>query len=148
MNNSQAKCNDQSLIELLRAGDDADTQAMAAHLEHCLQCQTRMEVLAADPAEWRTARESLSSNQLDAFHDDDDEFAQTWTAKQRHRSQSAWNESVVKQLLSPPSHPEMLGRIGRYEVERVIGSGGMGVVFKAFDTDLNRPVAVKVLAPY
>lgn len=42
----------------------------------------------------------------------------------------------------------MLGRIGRYEVERIIGSGGMGVVLKAFNTELNRPVAVKVLAPY
>jgi serine/threonine protein kinase len=59
-----------------------------------------------------------------------------------------WTESMAKQLLSPPTHPEMLGRIGRYEVERLIGSGGMGVVFKAFDTELNRPVAIKLLAPY
>jgi len=42
----------------------------------------------------------------------------------------------------------MLGRIGRYDVERLIGSGGMGVVFKAYDTELHRPVAVKLLAPY
>lgn len=55
---------------------------------------------------------------------------------------------MARQLLSPPSHPEMLGRIGRYEVERLIGAGGMGVVFKAFDTELNRPVAIKVLAPF
>jgi serine/threonine protein kinase len=41
----------------------------------------------------------------------------------------------------------MLGRLGRYEIERLIGSGGMGVVFKGFDTELNRPVAIKVLAP-
>ncbi|MCA9178347.1 MAG: serine/threonine protein kinase [Planctomycetales bacterium] len=61
---------------------------------------------------------------------------------------AAWTESMARQLLSPPTHPEMLGRIGRYEVERLIGSGGMGVVFKAFDTELNRPVAVKALAPH
>ncbi len=35
-----------------------------------------------------------------------------------------------------------------YEIERLIGAGGKGVVFKAFDTDLNRPVAIKVLAPH
>ena len=38
--------------------------------------------------------------------------------------------------------------IGRYEVERLVGAGGMGVVFKAYDTELNRPVAIKVLAPF
>ncbi len=42
----------------------------------------------------------------------------------------------------------MLGRLGRYEIERVIGSGGMGVVLKTFDTELNRPVAIKVLAQH
>ena len=51
-------------------------------------------------------------------------------------------------FLSPPSHPEMLGQLGRYQIEQVIGAGGMGIVLKGFDTDLNRPVAVKVLAPH
>ena len=55
---------------------------------------------------------------------------------------------MARKLLSTPSHPEMLGRIGRYDVECLIGSVGMGVVFKAWDTELNRPVAVKLLAPY
>jgi serine/threonine protein kinase len=51
-------------------------------------------------------------------------------------------------FLAPPSHPELLGRLGRYEIERVIGSGGMGIVLKGLDTELNRPVAIKVLAPH
>jgi eukaryotic-like serine/threonine-protein kinase len=34
---------------------------------------------------------------------------------------------------------------GRYEIERVVGSGGMATVFRAFDTVLERPVALKVL---
>jgi serine/threonine protein kinase len=61
---------------------------------------------------------------------------------------TVWTETMARQLLGPPSHPEMLGRLGRYEVERLIGAGGMGIVFKAFDTELNRPVAIKVLAPH
>ena len=38
------------------------------------------------------------------------------------------------------------GMVGRYRVEGQIGAGGMGVVYKGFDTDLNRPVAIKTLS--
>ncbi|MGI8587201.1 MAG: protein kinase domain-containing protein [Chloroflexia bacterium] len=38
-------------------------------------------------------------------------------------------------------------RIGKYELERVIGRGGMAVVYLGRDTSLNRPVALKVLDP-
>ena len=41
----------------------------------------------------------------------------------------------------------MLGRIGTYEIIGLLGRGGMGVVFKAFDAVLNRYVAIKLLAP-
>jgi serine/threonine-protein kinase len=48
--------------------------------------------------------------------------------------------------LDPPAHPEHLGSLGEYEVTDWLGQGGMGTVFKAFDTSLNRFVAIKVLA--
>ena len=37
-------------------------------------------------------------------------------------------------------------RLGAYQIERRIGAGGMGEVYRAVDTRLNRPVAIKLLS--
>ena len=49
-------------------------------------------------------------------------------------------------FLRPADRPDLLGMLGDYEVQEVIGQGGMGVVLKAFEPALHRLVAIKVLA--
>lgn len=49
-------------------------------------------------------------------------------------------------FLAPPNRTGDLGSIDHYAIERVLGRGGSGVVFCAVDLELERPVAVKVLA--
>lgn len=47
-----------------------------------------------------------------------------------------------------PRHPVSLApgsRLGAYEIISLIGAGGMGDVYRACDTTLNRDVAVKIL---
>ncbi len=47
----------------------------------------------------------------------------------------------------PSDDPQSLGRLGAYELVGIVGRGGMGIVFKAFDRALNRFVAIKILDP-
>ncbi|MGE0547939.1 MAG: serine/threonine-protein kinase [Kofleriaceae bacterium] len=40
--------------------------------------------------------------------------------------------------------PQPTGALARYRMDRVVGAGGMGVVVAAHDTELDRPVAIKL----
>ncbi|MFO0901544.1 MAG: protein kinase [Pirellulales bacterium] len=147
--------------DALRSALDAEPSSLEFtdvmdHVEQCRSCQRRLDELAALPSEWMKVGDALSDEDFTASASaegtpgDDGLTGDTlpWRRPFRRLERAnGWTETMAKQLLSPPSHPEMLGRLGRYEVERLIGAGGMGVVFKAFDSELNRPVAVKVLTP-
>ena len=53
----------------------------------------------------------------------------------------------VNMAFLSPGGPNELGWLGQYRVLRLLGQGGMGIVFLAEDTHLQRPVALKVMPP-
>jgi hypothetical protein len=130
----------------LLADEEARVEASAAtHLDTCTECQARLTTLAADASVWSEAQSCLSGDgearwQPDTSQIDGELLEQGVRPSVVHE--------LITNLLDTPSHPEMLGRLGRYDIERVIGSGGMGVVLKAHDSELNRPIAIKLLAPH
>jgi WD40 repeat protein len=48
-------------------------------------------------------------------------------------------------FLSPSQGPGEMGRLGGYRVLSLLGAGGMGMVLKAEDPRLHRPIALKVM---
>jgi serine/threonine protein kinase len=64
-----------------------------------------------------------------------------------HRVADTEANSASYDFLAPPQEVDELGRLGAYRVLKVLGTGGMGVVFEAEDVQLKRKVALKVMPP-
>ena len=147
MTRHSGECSDRELALLLLSDEDESDAARATveHVETCAICQSRLGQFAADDSWWNDARAFLSSEFAFDWKPDLSRAAdETKSAAEKRGSLQA----AVRGLLGTPNHPEMLGRLGRYDIERIIGSGGMGVVLKAHDSELNRPIAIKLLATH
>ncbi|MEJ7637466.1 MAG: protein kinase [Singulisphaera sp.] len=114
---------------------EEEERALTDHLGVCESCQRALEGLAAKLPWWTNLRK-FAPRQTSSI-----EGGTTGPPEG-----AAMNE-VSLDFLAPTDDPRSLGRLGRYEVIGVVGRGGMGLVLKAFDSPLNRFVAVKVLAP-
>ncbi len=54
-------------------------------------------------------------------------------------------ELIGQRMLFPPPRPGLLAILDHYEILRVLGGGGMGIVLLARDSDTGRDVAIKLV---
>ena len=138
------------LLSLLQdEGESQKTKLIGEHLHQCEECRNALDAITAQSEIWAKTPKLLKDSELsDAINPDNiHEGTLAFSPDQPSDEDSSW-QYPFESLLDPPKHPEMMGRIGKYDVEREVGRGGMGIVLKAHDTELNRPLAIKILAPH
>lgn len=145
---------DESELRLFVTGilSAKETERIEGHLRGCGECRTRLdqqrrELGTPDPARntpgLDETREIPSSDRLAkealAFELD--------RAPSRAEPGRIIGQSGTYAFLAPAEKQGELGRMATYRVLRLIGSGGMGMVFEAEDVTLQRRVALKVMKP-
>ncbi|MHB8901478.1 MAG: protein kinase domain-containing protein, partial [Thermoguttaceae bacterium] len=140
-------CDDTRIARFLRSELTAEEERLfELHLDTCDTCSGKLGQSTAGAGQWQEVAELLRDEAIDL----EPLSAVLSDSGSGQVARHVVDDSVrrVLDLLHPTDDPQMLGRIGGYEVAGVIGSGGNGVVLKGHDRTLNRFVAIKLLAPH
>ncbi len=142
---------DTEITRLLADDLTADEQVhVEAHLTDCGMCRSRIDLLDDIPemqgiAGATTLLAMTESPRLRVVMERLLIESQLSTCSANFTASASRD---VLPILQPTTRPGFIGRLGDIEVLKVIGRGGMGVVFEGIDSILNRTVAVKVLSPH
>ncbi|HVS36599.1 MAG TPA: protein kinase [Gemmataceae bacterium] len=121
---------------------DAAMQQLTAHTAGCARCQRELQArdAAADALILQIRRPRRAEATLE-------EPAMTRILRQAEVLTPQMSSESPPLGLAPAQASDELGRLGPYRVLRLIGVGGMGMVFEAEDPQLGRRVALKVMNP-
>ncbi len=162
-----AACPDDATLQRMVSGilSETDERRVVRHLDACPPCQERIEQIAVGttgimeaarsakvdtPPEVRSAFWPALRNveiELQTPNPAVLSPALTVTADSPAVTDSGTTRPKAYAFLDPAEEPEYLGQIDRFKIVELVGKGGMGMVFRAFDACLQRTVAVKVLDP-
>jgi hypothetical protein len=148
------RCPDRATLEALLAGSladadaaEVDAAALEAHLDLCAHCQNQLQEIADVGAIVPNTSVPLA---LYGAVDSD-------RLQEVMRAMQASSPAPQTRVGTPATHigpvggdaraafPRRPQRIGDYDVQAVLGRGGIGVVYRATDRVLGRDVAIKVL---
>ncbi|MEZ6139503.1 MAG: serine/threonine-protein kinase [Zavarzinella sp.] len=162
-NTITSECPDVAVLADLIAEklDETAQVEIISHLDHCGNCQTSLQQLAVLESNYlaNPPKTAPLQQQEDIFLTGLRQLKVDLMAANDRTQQVAIQpidqhsflthqpaDNVAGDYLDPCDEQPYIGKLDRFYVESIIGQGGMGIVFKAFDRALLRPVALKMLA--